>query len=486
MSNIRSILLRHIRQDGGTQARAKMDPAAVEEYAEAMEAGAKFPPVVVFEDHISNLLWLGDGFHRVAAAVKLGHKNVRADIRPGGLREARLFAIGANVTHGVRRSNADKRLAVQLLLDDSEWGAWGNREIARVAGVSEFLVREMKEEGVRLNRSQAPEKVEGPSTPAGEKPADPPAPKPRIQERSVGEIAAEMQAGATESVCGCEDVPHRGPSEQDRVDWNGTPRPAPPAAPALKPLPEELGLWANWSDEDRGDEFTRRLAALCNGTSEEEDCDYGPWDLAWDTNPKDAFTRLLVAEAREPMTFTLPTDEERDAWLAAHTPAPVAAPNPAPAKVTPLAQGPGNAALDLTINLIKTAFKIPEDEAIVPFLQELIGGKDKQIAEQESRIKDLERKLAEAGDQIQELHEDLGAAKNALDADDLLDRFEKEVAAVGARARQAESRLRGAQALARDGQHMAKMWKKKFEDTQKPKKGKSAPEPDPELDGVAS
>ena len=181
MSNVRNILLRHIRLDGGTQARAKMDQAAIDEYAEAMEAGASFPAVVVFEDHISQFLWLGDGFHRVAAAEAAGKKNIKAEIREGGLREARLFAIGANVTHGVRRSNGDKRMAVSLLLDDPEWGAWSNREIARVAGVSEFLVRDMREEKVRLNRTQGEDRVPTVGTPTEEKPA----PEPQKQAASA-------------------------------------------------------------------------------------------------------------------------------------------------------------------------------------------------------------------------------------------------------------------------------------------------------------
>ena len=148
MSNVRSILLRHIRLDGGTQARVNVDRAAVDEYAEAMDSGASFPAVVVFEDHISNFLWLGDGFHRVAAAEAAGKKNIKAEIRPGGLRDAQLYAIGANHAHGLRRSNADKRKAVSLLLDDPEWSAWSNREIADTAGVTHTFVNKMKEERV--------------------------------------------------------------------------------------------------------------------------------------------------------------------------------------------------------------------------------------------------------------------------------------------------------------------------------------------------
>jgi len=32
-----------------------------------------------------------------------------------------LYAVGSNATHGLRRSNADKRRAAQMLLEDPEW-----------------------------------------------------------------------------------------------------------------------------------------------------------------------------------------------------------------------------------------------------------------------------------------------------------------------------------------------------------------------------
>lgn len=123
----------------------------------------------------------------------------------------------------------------------------------------------------------------------------------------------------------------------------------------------------------------------------------------------------------------------------------------------------------------KSQVRAQELEAEVASLKE-------QLASRDAKIADLERKLAEAGEQVQELHEDLNAAKDVLDAEDLRARFEKEVAAVGARARQAETRLRAAQAHVRDAQHMAKIWKGKFEKLEKQQaKAKKA-----ELEEVAS
>jgi hypothetical protein len=36
-----------LRTDGGTQPRAVLDDALIDEYAEAMRAGAEFPPIVI-------------------------------------------------------------------------------------------------------------------------------------------------------------------------------------------------------------------------------------------------------------------------------------------------------------------------------------------------------------------------------------------------------------------------------------------------------
>lgn len=39
-------------------------------------------------------------------------------------REAILFIVGANASHGLRRTNADKRRTVERLLADEEWRGW--------------------------------------------------------------------------------------------------------------------------------------------------------------------------------------------------------------------------------------------------------------------------------------------------------------------------------------------------------------------------
>lgn len=133
-----SLDLKLIRTDGGTQPRAQINQDTVDEYAEDMGNGATFPPVVLFYD--GSDYWLADGFHRVAAARKLGLVDIEVDIRPGTRREAVLYSVGANARHGMRRTNEDKRRSVLTLLNDTEWARWSDREIARRCGVSNDFV----------------------------------------------------------------------------------------------------------------------------------------------------------------------------------------------------------------------------------------------------------------------------------------------------------------------------------------------------------
>lgn len=138
------IAIDDLRLDGGTQPRARLDQSTINEYAEAMLNGDRFPPVVVFYD--GQEYWLADGFHRVAAALVAGLSQVRAEVRQGTQRDAVLHSVGVNAQHGLRRANADKRRAVETLLRDEVWRDWSDREIARKTKVSSPFVGKLRAE----------------------------------------------------------------------------------------------------------------------------------------------------------------------------------------------------------------------------------------------------------------------------------------------------------------------------------------------------
>ena len=136
--------------------RTELNVDAVRDYADAMLDGAQFPPIVVFDD--GETLWLSAGAHRVAAARVAQLGELPADIIKGTRRDAILYAVGDNADHGVRRTNADKRRAVQTMLEDPEWSQWSNREIARNCHVDEGTVRNVRE-SICGNSADSPRKV---------------------------------------------------------------------------------------------------------------------------------------------------------------------------------------------------------------------------------------------------------------------------------------------------------------------------------------
>ncbi len=141
---IADIILRRLSLDAGTQSRAGLDMANVAELRELLQAGEDLDPIEVVFD--GNRYYVVDGFHRVEAHGQEGRKAIRARIRRGTLRDAILLSVGANARHGLRRTNADKRRAVETLLKDAEWSKWGNREISRRCGVDEGTVRRIRAE----------------------------------------------------------------------------------------------------------------------------------------------------------------------------------------------------------------------------------------------------------------------------------------------------------------------------------------------------
>lgn len=132
------IALDKIRLDGGTQSRAELSQDTIDDYAQAMLDGVNFPDVIIFHDGKNH--WLADGFQRTAAAKLAGRKEINASVKQGTIEDAVWYSAGANAIHGLRRSNADKRRAVEMLLRHEKWGKKPSREIARQCGVSDPFV----------------------------------------------------------------------------------------------------------------------------------------------------------------------------------------------------------------------------------------------------------------------------------------------------------------------------------------------------------
>jgi len=204
------LLLEQIKIDGGTQSRVELNESVVADYADVIRRGDSLPPVVVFFDGSTH--WLADGFHRFHAHRMARAEEIEADVRTGARRDAVLFSVGANARHGLRRSNEDKRRAVQTLLDDAEWSQWSDRQIAEACGVSPPFVAAVRSpeaaQRQQINRkASASRQVESDSTqqpgdadaaPAGCNPITPPPPRqaPPAPAESVSSEAPDSTLAA--------------------------------------------------------------------------------------------------------------------------------------------------------------------------------------------------------------------------------------------------------------------------------------------------
>lgn len=152
-----TLALDELREHADTQPREAIAQQLIEEYADDMvaredgvlvnHAGQPWPAVVVYASPTeAGTYWLADGYHRVAAARRAGLERIQVELRDGELRDAILHSVGANSSHGLRRSRSDARRAVRRLLLDDEWRVWSNEEIARRCAVSPPTVAKVREQ----------------------------------------------------------------------------------------------------------------------------------------------------------------------------------------------------------------------------------------------------------------------------------------------------------------------------------------------------
>lgn len=143
--SVEILYLSQIRQDGGTQPRGALNEETVLEYAAAMEDPSnEFPPVRVVFD--GENYWLWDGYHRIAAAAEAGLDQFKAEVLQGTREDAQWLSFGANQTHGLRRTNADKRRAVEAALRHERGMTMSDNAIAEHCGVSHTFVGSVRRE----------------------------------------------------------------------------------------------------------------------------------------------------------------------------------------------------------------------------------------------------------------------------------------------------------------------------------------------------
>jgi hypothetical protein len=138
-----------IMAESDLQMRIQISETIVKDYAERLleseNNAAAFPPIIVFFD--GETYWLADGFHRLEANKAVGNVSIAADVRDGGRREALAFSLSANAEHGLQRTRADKRRAVEAALKDPEWAKLSDRDLAKLCKVTHPFVGQVRRGG---------------------------------------------------------------------------------------------------------------------------------------------------------------------------------------------------------------------------------------------------------------------------------------------------------------------------------------------------
>jgi hypothetical protein len=157
-----SIRISDIDLESSVQVRARIDSDTVQDYADHILAKKPpLPPIVVFGPDSRGKYFLSEGWHRVEAHLQAKRECIAATVKEGGWKEALEHALGSNIQHGLRRSNADKRRVVELAIKHFE--GFSDLVLANKCGVSDRFVREVRNFLQPRNGSgvDAPRKVIG-------------------------------------------------------------------------------------------------------------------------------------------------------------------------------------------------------------------------------------------------------------------------------------------------------------------------------------
>lgn len=133
-----TLKLKQIIKHRDLQVREQLDMNRVEFLTEVFEG---WDALLVYR--VDGKYYLADGYHRITAAERLGLEVINAEVVEGTFEDALLAGIEANSQHrGLPLTLKERKRAAELLLKTH--ANWSNRRIAKIAGLSEGQLRNLR------------------------------------------------------------------------------------------------------------------------------------------------------------------------------------------------------------------------------------------------------------------------------------------------------------------------------------------------------
>lgn len=162
------------QRQGGTNKERVEEYRAVWRELVRQRVNWNSPPVVFKQGKEKNAKYiLAGGFTRFEAMRLEGTIKHTFEVKPGGEREALVYALGDNVEHGVRRTVGDLRKAITTLLEHPELKKLSGREAAKILKCDDSYFSQVKREilgttpdakkskaAKKSNEARKPEKAE--------------------------------------------------------------------------------------------------------------------------------------------------------------------------------------------------------------------------------------------------------------------------------------------------------------------------------------
>jgi len=192
--------LSQITLDPKLMMRKELNQEIVDEYAQAMLDGDKFPDIVIFNDGEHN--YLVEGFKRYHAAKQSGLEIINADVQMGTYDDAFDYALTvANRKNGEHYTNDDKRLQLSMALEVPRYKEKSDRELARILKVSNGFVSKMRKaagqqpETITVKRGEKEYKMDNPAKEVTNAPADE---KKPAEDDKILEMATTIESLASD------------------------------------------------------------------------------------------------------------------------------------------------------------------------------------------------------------------------------------------------------------------------------------------------